>query len=364
MGTWILRRILWMFPTLWVISLISFAIIELPPGDFVTSRMEAMIASGEQVKAGDIERLRRLYNLNDPFHVKYVKWFNDLMPLGFVRAEDGRYFWHRNADGKGETFRWQWPRVKWPDMGWSLEHERKVGALITERLLLTVALSILTLLFTWALAIPIGIYSAVRQYSFADYFFTLLGFLGLATPSFLLALVLMYVAQEAWGMDVGGLFSPDFQTVPWSWAKVSDLLAHIWVPMIVLGLGGTAGLIRILRGNLLDELRKQYVITARAKGLPRVRLLMKYPVRVAINPLISTVGWLLPGIVSGSVIVAVVMNLPTVGPLLLQSLQSQDMYMAGSMVMLMAALTVVGTLISDILLVVVDPRIRYERKAN
>jgi peptide/nickel transport system permease protein len=353
-----------MFPTLWVISLISFGIIQLPPGDYVTSHLEAMQAAGENVKPGDIERLRRLYNLDDPFHIKYLKWSNDLLPLGFVRSpEDGAYFWHENPD-KTQTFRWQWPHFKWPNMGWSLEHERPVGQLITERLLLTVALSILTLLFTWALAIPIGIYSAVRQYSVGDYLFTFLGFLGLATPSFLLALVLMYVAQEAWGMDAGGLFSPEFQTAAWSWAKVSDLMAHIWVPMIVLGLGGTAGLIRILRANLLDELRKQYVITARAKGLPRVRLLMKYPVRVAINPIISTIGWLLPGIVSGSVIVAVVMNLPTVGPLLLTSLLSQDMYMAGSMVMLMAALTVVGTLISDILLVIVDPRIRYERKQN
>jgi peptide/nickel transport system permease protein len=363
MGVWIARRILWMIPTLWVISMISFGIIQLPPGDYITSHLEALQSAGENVKPGDIERLRRLYNLDDPFHIKYLKWFNDLLPYGFSRTSDGAYFWHAGPD-KSETFRWQWPHFKWPYMGWSLEHERPVGQLISERLLLTVVLSILTLFFTWALAIPIGIYSAVRQYSFGDYLFTFLGFLGLATPSFLLALVMMYVAQEACGLDVGGLFSPDYQTAPWSWAKVGDLMAHIWVPMLVLGMGGTAGLIRILRGNLLDELRKQYVITARAKGLPRVRLLMKYPVRVAINPIISTIGWLLPGIVSGSVIVAVVMNLPTVGPLLLQSLMSQDMYMAGSMVMMMASLTVVGTLVSDILLVIVDPRIRYERKAN
>ena len=361
MGSWILRRILWMIPTLWLISLVSFFIIQLPPGDYVTSRLEAMEFLGEEVKPGDIERLRRIYNLDDPFHVQYVKWFNDLMPLGFVRTDSGGYLWRKEADG---TRSFNWPRPKWPDLGMSMEHEKPVARLIGERLALTVALSVCTLVLTWSLAIPIGIYSAVRQYSLLDYLFTFLGFLGLAVPSFLLALVLMYVAQEGWGIDVGGLFSPEYQSAPWSWGKVADLLAHLWVPMIVLGTGGTAGLIRILRGNLLDELRKQYVLTARAKGLPRVRLLMKYPVRVAINPIISTIGWLLPGIVSGSVIVAVVMNLPTVGPLLLQSLLSQDMVMAGSMVMLLATLTVIGTLISDILLVVVDPRIRYERKNN
>ncbi len=362
MGVYILRRLLWMIPTLVVISIVSFGIIQLPPGDYVTSHLQALRARGTLVRQSEIDRLRKLYHLDDPFVVKYAKWFNDLLPFGFVRTPDGTYFTHEE-NGK-EVFHWEWPRFKWPYMGWSLEHEEPVGQLISERLLLTVLLSLLTMVFTWAIAIPIGIYSAIRQYSFTDYLFTFLGFLGLAVPAFLLALVLMYVAQEFWGMDVGGLFSPDMNTAPWSWAKFGDLMSHIWVAMIVLGISGTAGMIRILRGNLLDELRKQYVITARAKGLPRIKLLLKYPVRIAVNPIISTMGWLLPGIVSGSIIVAVVMNLPMVGPLLLRSLQSQDMYMAGSMVMLMAFLTVIGTLMSDILLVIIDPRIRFEAKQN
>jgi peptide/nickel transport system permease protein len=353
----IVRRILWMFPTLLVISAISFIIIDLPPGDYATSRIEAMEAWGGHVKPEEIELIRMRYHLNDPFLVKYFKWLNDLMPFGFERSESGDYLWQAHPDG---TKSFNWPHPKWPDLGISMEHDKAVGKLIGERLGLTIGLSVCALLFTWALAIPIGIYSAVKQYSLTDYVFTFLGFIGLATPPFLLALVLMYVAQEFWGIDVGRLFSDEYQGAEWSWGKLSDLLAHIWVPLIVLGVNGTAGLIRVMRGNLLDELRKQYVLTARAKGLGRIKLLLKYPVRVAINPLISTVGWLLPAIVSGSVIVAVVMNLPMVGPLLLKSLMSKDMYMAGSMVMLMAGLTVVGTLISDILLVIVDPRIRYE----
>ena len=350
-----------MIPTLVVISLLSFAIIELPPGDFLTTKLEALKAQGAEVDQTQVAGLRKMYNLDDPFFVRYVKWFNDLLPFGFTQtgAGKGSYFWTEGEDG-GRSFNWPW--FKWPNLGTSFELNKPVSELIGQRILLTLCVSILTIIFTWCLAIPIGIFSAVKQYSVSDYVFTFLGFIGLATPPFLLALVLMYVAQEAWGIDAGGLFSSKYQMAPWSYGKFVDLLKHIWVPVIVLGLVGTASLIRIMRGNLLDELRKQYVLTARAKGLGRIKLLLKYPVRVAINPLISTIGWLLPFVFSGSVIVAVVLNLPTVGPLLLKSLLSQDMFLAGSLVMILAFMTVLGTLISDILLVIVDPRIRYESR--
>ncbi len=359
MTAMILRRILWMIPTLLIISLASFAIIDLPPGDFLSTRIAVLEELGQQVSLEEVEFLRKAYNLNDPFMLRYAKWLNDLSFLGFDRK--GKEDYLRKTDENGETS-FRWPSFKVPYLGASLVHRKPVSELIGERIFLTISVSILTLLLTWALAIPIGIHSAVRQYSIADYIFTFLGFIGLATPPFLLALVLMYVAQEAWGLDVGGLFSREYRAAPWSWAKFVDLLKHIWIPVIVLGLGGTATQIRIMRGKLLDELQKQYVLTARAKGLGPIKLLIKYPVRVAINPMLSTIGWLLPFIVSGSVIVAVVLNLPTVGPLLLSSLLSQDMYLAGSIVMLLAFLTVIGTLISDILLAIADPRIRYEKR--
>ena len=325
----ILRRLLWMIPTLLVISIISFAIIQLPPGDYLTSYLSALEETGEQVNVEQVAALRKRYALDRPFHVQYLRWMG-----GLVRG----------------------------DMGMSLEWNRPVVQLIGDRILLTSTISIVTLLFIWAIAIPIGIFSAVRQYSIGDYVFTFLGFIGLATPNFLLALVLMFVGYSAFGVSPGGLFSPEYQNAPWCLAKVIDLVAHLWVPVIVIGTAGTAGLIRVMRGNLLDELRKQYVLTARAKGLARVKLLFKYPVRVALNPVFSTVGWVLPGIVSGAVITSVVLGLPTVGPLLLRALQNQDMYLAGSMVMLLSTLTVVGTLISDLLLLWLDPRIRYEKR--
>jgi len=343
----ILRRLLWLVPTLLLISLISFSIIQLPPGDYLTSYITALQEMGETVNPEEIEALRKRYNLDQPFHLQYLRWLNDLSPVGFVRGTSGRL--DRLA-------------VKWPDMGMSLEWERPVVELIGERILLTTVISIVTLLFTWAIAIPIGIYSAVRQYSWGDYAFTLLGFIGLATPNFLLALLFMYIGYSVFGVSAGGLFSPAFQNAPWSLARLADLLAHLWIPVIVIGTAGTAGLIRVMRGNLLDELRKQYVLTARAKGLSRVKLLLKYPVRVAINPLISTIGWVLPAIVSGATITAVVLGLPTTGPLLLRALMNQDMYLAGSMVMMLSFLTVVGTLVSDILLLWLDPRIRYDRR--
>jgi len=325
----ILRRILWMIPTLLVISIISFSIIQLPPGDYLTSYIAALEETGETVAAEQVEALRKRYNLDEPIYIQYVKWMG-----GLARG----------------------------DLGMSFEWNRPVKQLIGERILLTVIISIVTLLFTWSIAIPIGIYSAVKQYSPGDYIFTFLGFIGLATPNFLLALIFMYIGYSVFGASAGGLFSPVYQNAPWSLGKFMDLLGHLWIPVIVIGTSGTAGLIRVMRGNLLDELRKQYVITARAKGVHRLKLLLKYPVRVALNPLISTVGWVLPAIVSGSVITAVVLGLPTTGPLLLRALMNQDMYLAGSMVMMLSFLTVIGTLISDLLLLWLDPRIRYERR--
>ena len=323
----ILRRILWMIITLLVISVITFVLIELPPGDFLDSYIAALSATGEAVDKATAASLRQRYALDDPAPLRYFKWVG-----GLLRG----------------------------DLGMSFEWNRPVAQLIGQRILLTTVISIVTLMFSWAIAIPIGIYSAVKQYSVGDYAFTFLGFIGLAIPNFLLALIFMYIGYSAFGVSPGGLFSPEFQSAPWSWAKLGDLMAHLWIPVVIIGATGTAGLIRIMRGNLLDELRKQYVITARAKGVPRVKMLFKYPVRVAINPMVSTIGYLLPAIISGATIVSVVLGLPTIGPLLLKALMNQDMYLAGSMVMLLATLTVVGTLISDLLLMWLDPRIRME----
>ena len=351
----ILKRLLWMIPTLFSISFISFGLIQLPPGDYLSSYITALAETGEPVAEEQVAALRLRYDLDSPFIIQYLKWFNNLLPFGFSRQETGSYLRMANGD-------FNWPSFKWPDLGMSFEWNRQVTELIGERLLLTILISVATLLFTWALAIPIGIYSAVRQYSWGDYAFSVLGFIGLAIPNFLLALVFMYIGYSFFGISAGGLFSPAYQDAPWSVARFADLLAHLWIPVIVIGTAGTAGLIRVMRGNLLDELPRQYVMTARAKGLAPWKLLLKYPVRIALNPLISTIGWVLPGIISGSVITAVVLGLPTTGPLLLRALQNQDMYLAGSMVMILSLLTVIGTLISDILLLWLDPRIRYEEK--
>ena len=329
MGSLIAQRILWMIPTLLIVSILSFAIIQLPPGDYLDSYVSALELSGDPVSESEVKALRQRYALDRPFVVQYLSWMKGIVLEG--------------------------------DFGMSFEWNRPVSELIGERILLTSIISICTLLLTWAIAIPIGIYSAVRQYSAGDYIITFLGFIGVSTPGFLLALIFMYASHRA-GIVPGGLFSPQYANAPWSPARFADLLAHMWVPVVLVGVAGTAGLIRVMRGNLLDELRKQYVLTARAKGLRPGRLLLKYPVRVAINPVVSTIGWLLPGIVSGSVITAVVLSLPTTGPLLLRALTNQDMYLAGSMVMMLSMLTVVGTLISDLLLLWLDPRIRYERQ--
>ena len=322
----IVKRLLWMLPTIVLISFISFSIIQLPPGDYLTSYIAALGETGETVDDAQAAALRARYNLDQPFMVQYWRWLTGMLQ---------------------------------GDMGMSFEWNRPVTELIGERLFLTTVISIATLLMTWALAIPIGIYSAVKQYSLPDYCFTFLGFIGLATPNFLLALVFMYIGYSVFGVSAGGLFSPEYQSAAWSFGKFVDLLGHLWIPVVVIGTSGTAGLIRVMRANLLDELRKQYVMTARAKGVRYWKLLMRYPVRVALNPLVSTVGWVLPGIVSGATITSVVLGLPTTGPLLLRALMNQDMYLAGSMVMMLSVLTLIGTLISDILLLWLDPRIRY-----
>ncbi|MEZ4834953.1 MAG: ABC transporter permease [Caldilineaceae bacterium] len=323
----IIRRILYMIPTLFVISIVSFVIIQLPPGDYLTSLVATMAATGETVDRAQLVALEQRYGLGQPIYVQYWKWISGILLRG--------------------------------DFGQSFEWNQPVNTLIWGRLALTFVLSLTTLLFTWVVAFPIGIYSAVRQYSLGDYLFTVIGYVGLAIPNFLLALVLMYIAFKYFNQSVGGLFSPEYVDAPWSFAKIMDMFAHLWIPVVIIGTAGTAGLIRIMRANLLDELHKPYVVTARAKGLPERRLLLKYPVRVALNPFISTVGWTLPVLVSGAAIVSIVLSLPTTGPLLLRALMSQDMYLAGSFIMLLSTLTVIGTLISDILLAWLDPRIRF-----
>ncbi len=324
----IARRLLWMIPSLAVISVLAFVLIRLPPGDFVTNYIATLAASNEVVDQNTAAELRARFGLDQPMIVQYWKWISGIVFRG--------------------------------DFGFSFEWQQPVGDLIWERMGITLLLTFSTLLVTWAIALPIGVYSAVKKYSFGDYFATFFSFLGLAIPSFLLALVLMYVAAMYFGQDVGGLFSEQYLTAPWSLAKVWDLMSHIWIAVVILAVSGTASLIRIMRANMLDELGKPYVTTARAKGLSEFRLLVKYPVRLALNPFISTIAWLLPNLVSGSIIVAIVLNLPTAGPLLLQSLMSQDMYLAGAFVLLICALTLVGTLISDVLLALADPRIRLE----
>jgi peptide/nickel transport system permease protein len=326
MVAYIIRRLLTMIPTLVAISIISFIIIELPPGNFEDTYRAQRAVAGEPADEAEIQALKERYGLDEPLYVQYFYWARN-----FIRGDFG------------DSFEWNKP----------------VRDLIGERLTLTITISIFTILFTWAVSVPIGIYSAVRQYSWMDYFLTVIGFIGLATPNFLFALVLLWVSFAYFGMSIVGLFSPQYVEAPWSFAKFVDLLKHLWIPVLIVGTAHTAKFIRIIRGNLLDELKKAYVTTARAKGLSETRLILKYPVRVAINPLVSTIGWTLPELVSGIAVTAIVLNLPTTGPLLLSALLSQDMHLAGAFIMLLSILTVVGTLISDILLAWVDPRIRF-----
>ena len=327
MLSYIARRFLLALVTIWAITVISFVIIQLPPGDYVTAYIAQMSATGSSVSQQEAEALRRHYGLDRPIYVQYVKWMGQIARGNF---------------------------------GLAMEYNRPVTDVIGDRLWLTVAVSVAAVIFTWVVALPIGIYSAVRQYSVGDYVFTFIGFVGVAIPSFLLALIVMYLGFKYFNANVGGLFSPEYQLEPWSIEKFIDLLKHLPLPAIVLGLAGTAQLIRIMRANQLDEVRKPYVVTARAKGLSETRVIMKYPVRAALNPFASTVGYLFPFIVSGSIIVSLVLSLPTVGPLLLKALLAQDMFLAGTIMLMLGTLTVIGTFISDLLLMWIEPRIRIE----
>jgi len=322
-----IHRILHVIPTLIAISIISFFIIQLPPGDFLTTQIASLEAQGESLDPAQLEALRVRYGIGEPFWVQYWKWISNIVLHG--------------------------------DFGLSFQYQRPVGGLISERLGLTVLLGLTTLVLTWAIALPAGVISAIRQHSAADYTISVLGFVALAVPNFLAALALAYIGFRFFGQSVGGLFSPEYVNAPWSLDRVLDLFGHLWIPVVVIALAGTAGIIRTTRANMLDELHKPYVTTARAKGLPEGRIIRKYPLRIALNPFVSTAGWNIPQIFDGEVIVATVLALGTTGPLLLGALRSQDMYLAGGIILIVAVLTVVGTFISDLLLAAVDPRVRF-----
>ena len=329
MLSYLLRRLGLAVITTWAITVVTFIIMQLPPGDFVDAYMAQSAAMGSAISAAEAAAMRHAYGLDQSVWVQYGKW------LSLVA--------HGN-------------------FGLSFEYGRPVTEVIGDRLWLTIVLSLLAIIVTWGLALPIGIYSAVRQYSIGDYIFTFIGFIGLAIPNFLLALIVMYLGFRVFDLNVGGLFSASQALAPWSWAKFVDLLRHLPVPVLILALAGTAQLVRIMRANLLDELRKPYVVTARARGLAEHRVILKYPVRAALNPFASTIGYLLPFVVSGSVIISVVLSLPTVGPVLLHSLLSQDMLLASTIILLLGVLTVIGTLISDLILMWIDPRIRLGQR--
>jgi peptide/nickel transport system permease protein len=331
MWGYILRRILIMIPTLFITSVLIFTIIELPPGDYFESYVAELQAMGEQVDEDRLQFLREEYGFDKHPVERYFDWI-----LGWFVG----------------------------DFGYSFAYELPVNEVVGDRLFLTVLVSFATIILTWVIAFPIGIYSATHQYSWGDYGLTFVGLLGLATPNFLLALVMMYLANQWFGTSIGGLMDPEYVDQPMSWDKFVSILEHLWVPVIVIGTAGTAGMIRRLRANLLDELQKQYVTTARAKGLHPFRALTKYPLRMALNFFIADIGSLLPAIISGAEIVAIVLSLETTGPLLIEALQSQDMYLAGSFLMFLAILTVIGVLISDIALAILDPRIRLQGEAT
>lgn len=327
MFAYLIRRALVMIPTLIVISALVFVIIQLPEGDYLSSHIAELQAQGESVSRDEVAYLRQRYGLDRSPVEQYFVWATGML--------------------KG-------------DFGYSFEYNLPVSDVVGDRLFLSFVLSFATIVFTWIVAFPIGVYSATHQYSWADHGLTLIGFLGLATPNFLLALVLLYFANVVFGTSIGGLMDPQFVDQPMSWDKMLSILEHLWIPVVVIGTSGTAGMIRRLRANLLDELQKQYVVTARAKGLPPVRLLVKYPLRMALNPFIADIGNLLPQVVSGAAIVSVVLSLPTTGPMLLSALQSQDMYLAGSFLMFLSLLTVAGMFLSDLALAMLDPRIRLD----
>ena len=327
MAQYIIKRLLLLPLLLFIFSVIAFALIQAPPGDFITSYIAELAASGSTMEHAQIDALRAQYGLDQPMYIQYFKWVGNIL------------------QGK---------------LGVSLDWRKSNAELISERLVLTLMLGGFTFLITWAIAIPIGIYSATHQYSFFDYFFTVFNYIGVATPTFMTALILMWIAFKYFGASVTGLFSPEYIDADWSLARLVDLLKHLWLPALILALDGTARLARIMRANLLDELKKPYMEMARAKGMSEWRLVMKYPVRLAFNPLVSTIGWYLPLLFSGSLIVATVMNLPTIGPMLLRALIVQDMFLAGIIILIYCMLAIIGTLISDILLAWLDPRIRME----
>lgn len=327
MFEYIIRRLIFLIPVLLIVSIVAYMVIELPPGDYLTTHIMRLRAAGTHVAEDEIARLTRMFGLDKPPYMRY--------------------------------FLWLWKIIRYGDLGLSFQWNKPVSEVIGERIGLTMTISIVTLLFSWSMGIIIGIYSATHQYSIFDYSFTFLGFIGVSIPSYLLALVIMYFVYARFGIAVTGLFSPAYADAPWSIAKFIDLLRHVWLPVLIIGTGGTAWIARIMRGTLLDELRKQYVITARAKGLPERKLIFKYPVRIAINPLVSSIGWLLPSIISGETITSIVLNLPTCGPVLFRALMTQDEYLAGSFILILSALAVIGGLVTDIVLAWLDPRIRY-----
>ncbi|MEC5397699.1 ABC transporter permease [Uliginosibacterium sp. H1] len=324
---YIFKRLLSAIPFMFLVSLTVFVLIQLPPGDFVTSWAAQAAAAGEEVTPAMMEEMRRRFGLDQPLIVQYFAWIGGVVQGNF-----------------GYSFEWNAP----------------VATLLGERMGLTLVVTVSTLILSWCIALPVGIYSAVRRYSLLDYSFTFIAFVSLAVPGFLIALILMYMSVKLFNADVTGLFSPEYANAPWSWGRVKDLMAHMWIPVIILGTEASASLIRIMRANLIDQLHMPYVVTARAKGLTETKLLLKYPVRIALNPFVSTLGWTVPRLVSGAVIVSIVLNMPIAGPMLMQSLLSQDIYLSGAFLLLLCLMTVIGTLLSDILLVVLDPRIRVQ----
>ncbi|MHA1216005.1 MAG: ABC transporter permease [Candidatus Thorarchaeota archaeon] len=328
MLSYFVRRVAYMILVVWILSILTFLIIQLPAGDFVTNLASQYARTGRRLDQAQLDNLRHRYGLDKPVPIQYIRWATNVLQ---------------------------------GDFGWSFQYGQTVTKVVGDRIWLTSAISITTLFLTYILAIPIGIYSATHQYSKGDYLIMFIGFLGMSLPSFLLALILMFVFLNM-GMSVGGLFSPDYMREPWSIGKAVDLLKHLPLPVLIIGTAGTAGLIRVMRATLLDELGKQYVTTARAKGVPEIKVLLKYPVRVAMNPIVSTIGWELPAIVSGGVITEMVLDLPTTGPMLYKALLTEDMFLASSLLLFLNMLTVIGTFISDILLVILDPRIRFTQR--
>lgn len=325
---YILKRILLMIPTILVISFVAFIIIDLPPSDYAETYVATLAANGNVTSQETLDQLRNLYGLGEPAPERYIKWM--------------------------------WGIVTRGDFGVAFQYNQPVSSMIWDRIWATMAITLGGLLISWLIAFPVGIYSAVRQYSMGDYLATFLAFVAISVPSFLLALVIMYIRFKYFDITMSGLFSSEMEKAPWSLSKVADFFEHAWLPIIVLGIGAIGGLIRTLRANLLDEMRKPYVITARAKGLPEWKVVTKYPLRLALNPFISGVGFTLPQLVNGSIIISVVMNLPLVGSMLLSALTSQDMYLAGSLILITSVLTIIGVFLSDLLLAWVDPRIRFE----